>query len=226
MSEVLGIIGGAGVGAAARLYEDVSAAYRHAHGGLPAIALWNLPFTDAIEQAFVAAQADEAAIREAEGLVGEAVDRLGAAGATVIAMPCNALQRVAAREADRAGIPFIHMIEAAIADVRDRGADAAVLLATPTTYATGIYEGYGVELEVPAAEVRAELGPLIAQAVEGTPLAPSDLERVVAHARKPPLPVIIGCTDVCGVISAPDVIDSLGSLTARCVERLGAAATA
>jgi hypothetical protein len=36
--------------------------------------------------------------------------------------------------------------------------------------------------------------------------------------------VIIGCTDVCGIVAAPDVIDSLGSLTARCVERLGASA--
>ena len=60
------------------------------------------------------------------------------------------------------------MIEATVAGVRALGADAAVLLATPTTYATGIYEGYGVELTIPPAEVRAELGPLIAQAVEGT----------------------------------------------------------
>jgi len=224
VSEILGIIGGAGVGAAARLYEDVSAAFRAAHGGLPAIALWNLPFTDAIERAFVAAQADEGAVRAAETLVGEAVDRLADAGATVIAMPCNALQRAAARESDRAGIPFVHMIEATIAGVRALDADAAVLLATPTTYATGIYEGYGVELTIPAADVRRELGPLIARAVEGTAPRAAELERVVEHARRPELPVIIGCTDICGIVAAPDVVDSLGSLTARCVERLGAGA--
>ena len=96
---VLGIIGGAGVGAAARLYIDVSARVRAATGSLPRIALWNLPLSDAIEHAFTGAQPDAGLVAHVEGLVGEAIDRLRDAGADAIAMPCNSLQRAAAREA-------------------------------------------------------------------------------------------------------------------------------
>jgi aspartate racemase len=106
--ETLGIIGGAGVAAAARLYSDVAAGFRSLHGRLPTIALWNLPFSDDLEHAFVSG----VGVAEAERLVAESVERLIDAGATVIAMPCNSLQRVAAREAGRRGVPFVDMIEA------------------------------------------------------------------------------------------------------------------
>ena len=101
---VLGIIGGAGVGAAARLYIDVSSLVRSATGGLPRIALWNLPLTDAIEQAFTAASPAAQTRALVEGLIAEAFDRLGEAGATVIAMPCNSLQRSAAPRPRRSGV--------------------------------------------------------------------------------------------------------------------------
>src|ERR1700688_570138 len=81
---VLGIIGGAGVGAAARLYIDVAARVRAATGRLPAIALWNLPFSDEIERAFVGGDHDGDGVMAAERLVAESVERLLAAGATVI----------------------------------------------------------------------------------------------------------------------------------------------
>jgi hypothetical protein len=60
-------------------------------------------------------------------------------------MPCGALQRVAARESERAQ------------------------LATATTYALVHYDGYGVEMIEPSAAERTELGSLIARLAEGPP---------------------------------------------------------
>jgi len=224
----LGIIGGAGVGAAARLYIDVSARVRELTGSLPRIALWNLPFSDALEHAFTSAQPDAAVRDHAEGLVAEAIERLLAAGATVIAMPCNSLQRAAAREAQRRGAPFIDMIAATLDAARARGADAAVLIATDATHAGGVYENHGIEIVAPPAGLHDETAALIAQAVHGPPPSAARMERLVERARRPQAAVVLGCTDICGLIDADraaqlDLVESLGCLTERCARALSAA---
>lgn len=104
---ILGVIGGAGVGAAARLYELVCARMRAQTGALPRLCLWNLPLDDALERSITQGVADAGIDR----VLAEAFDRLHAAGAGVIAMPCNSLQVAAAGEAARRGAPFIDMIE-------------------------------------------------------------------------------------------------------------------
>jgi aspartate racemase len=226
---VLGIIGGAGVGAAARLYIDVSALMRAATGGLPRIALWNLPLTDAIEHAFTAASPAAAMRALVDGLIAEAFDRLGEAGATVIAMPCNSLQRSAAAEAHRRGVPFIDMIAATAAAAREGGARSAVLIATDATHAGGVYDGYGIEIAAPAAELHDETLALIARAVEGPPPSGALLESLIERARRPPAAVVLGCTDICGLLSPAraaelGVVESLGCLAERCAQALGAGA--
>jgi aspartate racemase len=223
--ETLGIIGGAGVAAAARLYSDVAEGFRALHGRLPAIALWNLPLSDDLEHAFVSGVGVAEATAEAERLVVEAVQRLLDARATVIAMPCNSLQRVAAREAERRGVPFVNMIDATLGPLRAASCDRAVLLATETTYATGIYDGYGVEFAPPEAALREELSGFIVRAVqEASASAPGELSEIIERAREPGVPVVIGCTDICGILAPEEgLVESLACLAASCVERLGPA---
>jgi aspartate racemase len=211
--ETLGIIGGAGVAAAARLYSDVAAGFRALHGRLPAIAPWNLPLSDDLEHAFVSGVG-----------VAEATERLLDARATVIAMPCNSLQRVAASEAERRGVAFVNMIDATLEPLRTSNCDRALLLATETTYATGIY-GYGVELVPPSPPLREELSGFIVRAVqEASASAPAELSEIIERARQPGVPVVIGCTDICGLLAAEEgVVESLACLAAICVERLAPA---
>jgi aspartate racemase len=224
----LGIIAGAGVGASVRLYADVAAGFRARAGSLPRIVLWNAPFSDALEHAFVGGRADGEEARAAERLVAEAIDRLLDAGATAIAMPCNSLQLAAAREAELRGAPFIDMVAATLDAVRESGHDAAVLIATEATEASGIYEGHGVEILPTPVELRAELASLIGRAVAGP--APSDVElrSLVERARSADAAVVLGCTDICGLLdsSAADapVVDSLACLVGRCVDTLLAGA--
>jgi aspartate racemase len=226
LGPVLGIIGGAGVGAAARLYVDVAARVRAATGSLPRIALWNVPFSDTLEHAFTSATPNLDVRAEAEGHVGEAVDRLRAAGATVIAMPCNSLQRAAARECEQRSVPFIDMIAATMDAARTDTPSLAVLIATEGTEAAGYYEGYGVEIVAPSADARRRANALIARAVHGDLPGADEMRTVVELARRPGAGVVLGCTDICGLMGGetPRVVESLGCLVERCADALGAGA--
>jgi len=222
----LGIIGGAGVGAAARLYSDVSFASRAQTGALPRVLLWNIPFDDEIERGFTSSTPDPAAMAAAEALVAEAVDRLSDGGASVIAMPCNSLQRVAAQASARAGIPFIDMIASTADSARAQGSSSAVLLATDATLAAGFYDGHGIEMLAPPPPLQAELKAIIGAAVAGAG-EPHSLASLVERARRPQTPIVLGCTDICGMIDVDHaVVESLGCLTARCVDVLSGAEVA
>jgi aspartate racemase len=228
-AKTLGIIGGAGVGAAAQLYVEVSARYRAAAAALPQIAIWNLPLSDELERSFLGAGADPAAIAAAEALVATGARRLADAGASVIAMPCNALQRVAARESERVGLPFIDMIAATVETAASLGNSEAVLLATSTTYAFGHYDGYGVEMIEPAAAERSALASLLARLAEGPAPSAGELAGLIDRVRRPQAAVVLGCTDICGLLApadAPGVVESLGCLADACVLALLAAAPA
>jgi aspartate racemase len=226
----LGIIGGAGPGASARLYLDVAARLRAATGRLPQIVLWNLPLTDEIERSLVGGEPDGDAAMAATRLVAQGVERLLAAGATVIAMPCNSLAQTAARESERRGVPFVDMIAATLDAVRASGHRAAVLLATEATYAGGFYEGPDVEILAPPPVVRQELAALIQRGVGGA-LSAAELRDLVERARRPGACVVLGCTDICGLLDAEAaaeaaVVESLACLVASCAERLGVEAPA
>jgi len=228
---ILGIIGGAGVGAAAQLYIDVAARFRAATTRLPQIALWNVPLSDDLERSFLGSGADAEATAAAEVLVAQAVDHLVDAGATVIAMPCNALQGVAARESERAGLPFVDMIDATVEAVRALGHREAVLLATSTTYAAGHYDGHGVEMTPPPPDRLAELAELIGRLGTSRPPTAHELLELIEHVSRPGAGVVLGCTDICGLIdpgtaSAAGVVESLACLADAAAEALGAPAVA
>jgi aspartate racemase len=226
----LGILGGAGPGASARLYLDVAARLRAETGCLPQIVLWNLPLSDEIERSLVGGEPGGDAAMSAERLVAQGVDRLLAAGATVIAMPCNSLQRTAARESERRGVPFVDMIAATLDAVRASGRRTAVLLATEATYAGGFYGSPDVEMLDPPTALREELATLIVRGVEGR-LTAAELRDLVERARRPGACVVLGCTDICGLLDSEaaaeaEVVESLACLVAECAERLGAGAPA
>ena len=214
---ILGIIGGAGVGAAARLYELVCARVRARTGALPRLALWSLPLSDALERSIMRAIPDA----EVDRVLAEAFDRLLAAGAGVIAMPCNSLQVAAAGAAARRGVPFVDMIEATARAAGER----AVLIATEGTIAGGFYEGRGVELEVPALELQREVGELIGRAMNGSPPDARQMRDFMARARRPGAALVVGCTDICGLLDAADaaelhVVESLGVLAGAVADAL------
>jgi aspartate/glutamate racemase len=117
------------------------------------------------------------------------------------------------------------MIAATIDAARATGAGTAVLIATDATHAGGVYEGHGLEIVAPPPALHDETGALISRAVEGPPPSGAQMEGLIERARGADGYVVLGCTDICGLID-PDraaelgVIESLGCLAERCAQAL------
>jgi aspartate racemase len=218
----LGIVGGAGVGASARLYEDVAVRVRRRSGQFPSIVIWSAPFGDALEAPFLAGDPDKDDIRAVVELVSEGVQRLVEAGATSVAMPCNTLQGVAETACMRVGVPFVDMIEATLEAVRVAGWTHAVLLATEATYALGAYERGDIVLAPPVGkDERTRVALAIEAAIAGGAPAEAKLRALVNRVRVPGGGVVLGCTDLCGRLGPEDgVIDSLACLAGACTAHL------
>ena len=77
----------------------------------------------------------------------------------------------------------------------------------------------------PPAEERAELAELIARLGDGPPPTGAELLELIERVRRPDAAVVIGCTDICGLIepsAASGVVESLACLADACVSALGA----
>ena len=224
---ILGVIGGAGVGAAARLYELITVRVRTQTGALPRLALWNLPLSDALEHAFTSPRPPADALAAVDELLAEAFDRLAGAGASVVVMPCNSLQPAAVREAARRGVPFIDMIE----ETARAAGERAVLIATEATIAGGFYDGRGVEMIAPGPERQREVGALIKRAVAGELPGAGEMLELVEGARRDGATVVLGCTDLCGLLEPREaarlrVVESLGVLADAAAPALAGAPAA
>lgn len=160
-------------------------------------------------------------------------DRLLAAGATLLAMPCNTAHHWHAQLADGIGIPFLHIADVAVAAIGASVAegDAVGVIATGATQAIGLYarrlERAGYRVVEPKSPVEVEaISDGIASvkrgeaAVGGVRFAAvvAALERAGAKA------VVLGCTEVAPGLAAAGVrpgvpwIDPSGALARACVD--------
>jgi aspartate/glutamate racemase len=100
-----------------------------------------------------------------------------------------------------------------------------VLIATEATLAAGLYDGHGIELLTPSDAVRTLTGELIARAVHGDPPRPDEMTDLLARARQPGAAIVLGCTDICGLLGPGDAaragaVESLACLAERCAQAL------
>lgn len=160
----------------------------------------------------------------------QARDRLVAAGAVALAMPCNTAHYWHAQLAEGCPVPFLHIADAVrdeLAALDVRGRDVA-LIATRATLAGDVYgaafRALGCRLQVPTdAEHEARVAPAIA-AVKRNAVADAGrlIEPVVAAlVERGSRAVVLACTEV------PIALDAIGSpLRASCVDSNAALARA
>ena len=160
-------------------------------------------------------------------------DRLLAAGATMLAMPCNTAHHWHAALAGDAGVPFLHIGEAAIAEIARSVAPAAPVgvIATAATHEIGLYAeplrraGFGVI--VPRGPDAARVADGIAcvkrgEVAQGGRRFAAVLE---ALARAGAAAVVLGCTEVPpglaagGGAPAAPCVDATAALARACVGR-------
>jgi aspartate racemase len=157
-------------------------------------------------------------------------DKLLAAGATLLAMPCNTAHAWFDGLADDCPVPFISIVEASCASLASIAAPGSRigLVATQATLAAKIFD---VQLErlgyVPALPTEKELAEAILPSIATVKAGRSEeggrllVPAVQALLDRGAAAVILGCTET------PMALDAIGSpLRGRCVDSTQALATA
>lgn len=169
-------------------------------------------------------------------MVGDARE-LEEAGASFIAMPCNTAHYFYDELQAAVDIPFVNIVEEAIAAAMSASADLSLVgvLATDGTVRSGTYERacrrLGLTCLAPAPHVQDEVMDIIYEGVKaGRPVPKQRLEAVIAHLRdRGCQAVVLGCTEL-SVLGHQhgmpgDVIDSLDVLARRTIELCGKSVT-
>ncbi len=154
-------------------------------------------------------------------------DRLLAAGATVLAMPCNTAHHWYDGLVAGCDVPFIHIVDA-VADLLPAGAQALGIVATRATLQTQVFERRlsqrGIALAAPDESTydRAVQPAIDAVKRGATREAGQLLEPVIAAALdRGAAAVVLACTEL------PIALDAIESpLRARCIDSTGALARA
>jgi len=157
----------------------------------------------------------------------EARDRLLAAGATVLAMPCNTAHHWYDDLAAGCAVPFVHIVDA-VADQLPPGARGVGIVATRATLRARVFErrldGRGIALAAPD-EATYDLA--VQPAIEAVKRGAAEeggrlLEPVIAAAlERGAAVVVLACTEL------PIALDAIASpLRARCIDSNDALARA
>jgi len=219
---VLGIIGGVGPKATARLYLSLTERVSSAHRDLPPLLIHSIAMTADIEDTYLAGRAEGSpAQAEVRRLLRDAVQHLRAAGARRIAMPCNTLQDELDAICRKADIAHLNMADATARAVADAGLRRVLLLATSTTCGTELYRrrfaARGIVCVHPDPVAQSIVDRRIRRALDLRGDEERFAESVAGWAAGCD-GVVVGCTDLCGDVSAlrahAVVFDSLECLAA------------
>ena len=154
-----------------------------------------------------------------------AADRLGAAGCSLIAMPCNTAHFWHARLAAHAPLPLLHIVDAVEAELAAVG--TVGLLGTSATLDHGLYQRHARRTRAwvlpDAIEMDSLVGPGIAAVKAGDLATGGRLLRSAARklATRGAQTVVLACTEIPLVVRAGDlvvpVIDATAALARHTV---------
>ncbi len=225
---MLGIIGGVGPTATARLYMGLMNRFSTRVGGaLPELLLHSVRMSPRIENAFLtgALDAGSPVLAETRRLLRDSVRRLASAGAELVTMPCNTLQETLVALCREEQIACVNMVEATADAIAREGARRVLVLGTTTTCRAGTYgaplRARAVSCVYPEAPGQALVERQIRYALDrrGSPLA---FKEYVFERSRDCDAVLIACTDLSGELDSDDlerpVFDSL-----ECLADAGAA---
>lgn len=195
---VVGVLGGMGPAATADFYAKlVRATPATSDQEHLRVVIWSDPSTPDRTQALLQGGPDPT-----PWLV-HGARKLAAAGADLIAVPCNTAHAFLPSVASRVGVPIVHMIDQAARHLRTLNPTVRTvgLLATTGTVRAGLYQNWltkaGIELLVPDAEAQsAEVMPAIG-AIKAGQAAGDGLTAVARGLVDRGAQVIVaGCTEV------------------------------
>jgi aspartate racemase len=209
--KTIGLIGGMSWVSTAIYYRLINEGVRERLGGYHSaqLALWSVDFAE-IERMQVAGDWDGAG----EGLA-DAARRLERAGAGVILIAANTMHKVAPAVEAAVSIPFIHIADATVAEIKRRGGKHPLLLATAYTMEQEFYVGrlrerHGIDVRVPKAADRATVHRIIFEELVRDIVKPNSkasyIDIIDRERRSGADSIILGCTEI-GMLLSPKDFD-------------------
>ena len=225
----LGVIGGVGPEATARLYCGVVQGVRSRTNVYPSVIVDSLRFHGDAERDFVAGDASEGEVAQFEGLLSESVARLSAAGADCITIACNTLHAIVDPLVRRADRRFLHPGSTTLDRAEALGYRSAAVLATSSTRRADHYgllsASRGIDIVYPDDAAQATLAALIKAVLrEGASATVVSSTQTIIDNLPPVDCVILGCTDLSVMSerlrSRRPLLDSLSCLVDHCIHYL------
>jgi aspartate racemase len=226
---VLGIAGGLGPAATARLYRSiVSHITVLAPRAYPRIVIESVPIEREVECAFVQGQETRTHAARAREHLRAAIGHLQIAGAEILALPCNTLQEMFLELCVELNATSVDMVGATLNAVDQRGCRRPLLLATESTYERGLYSRVamlrGGTLVHPDDEQRRAIATCIDEVLgrasdhQSRKNAELVVKRIVESMDGQIDGIILGCTDLSFLDKSFDrcAVDSLEALADAC----------
>ncbi|RYB07867.1 aspartate/glutamate racemase family protein [Lichenibacterium ramalinae] len=206
----LGLLGGMSWESTALYYRLLNEGVRERRGGLHSapLLLWSFDF------AGIAARQAAGAWDELGEELGEAGRRLAAAGAEALLLCTNTMHRVHGAIEARAGVPVLHIADAAGRALREAGCRRPAFLGTRFSMEQDFYTGrlaerHGIHALVPGAQDRATVHDVIYGELCRGIVRPESkrayLDVVGRMAGEGADGVILGCTEITMLIGQADM---------------------
>ncbi|MBP7774703.1 amino acid racemase [Candidatus Woesebacteria bacterium] len=209
----IGILGGMGPDASASLYLKMIEKARTQFGAekndeYPDIILNSVPVPDFIS--------NKKNMPRALKMLEHSVDVISPA-CICLGIACNTAHLLIPELQKRTPVPFVSMIEAVSHEVKKRKYKKVGLLATPTTFHSGMYQtsiGHSAEVLVPTDAQVNEMGEIVNQVLAGDFVnTPKKLVKIADELKERGCEaIVLGCTELPLVFPDTYVLPSLSSL--------------
>jgi aspartate racemase len=209
------------------MYERITMEYARRTGGhLPRIVIDSLPVTREMEQALIHGNVDDRRAVAIDAMLRRSVDGLLAAGATVLAMPCNTLHTHIRPIVD-GRVDVLDIIDVTLATVGfRRGVRRMGVIGSTDVCRQRLYENDRLETVYPDASSQKIVCDGISALVREEPalMNVTGLQRVIDELTPSVDCVALACTDFhlirTRLASTVPLVDSLDCLVDACVDAL------
>ncbi len=207
--KTIGLIGGMSWESSAHYYRLINQGVRDRLGSPHSARL----LLSSLDFAGIAALQHEGRWDRLEAMMTSEARRLEAAGAGAILLCTNTMHRMADAIAAGIGVPFLHIADPAGAALRRDGHRRAGLLGTAFTMEQPFFRErrkrhFGLEIEVPEAEERAEVHRIIYEELVNGQIEPGSraiYRRIMAGlAERGAEAIIFGCTEIMLLVGRAD----------------------
>lgn len=197
--KAIGVIGGMGPDASARLYQLMIEMAREEFGArenheYPEIVIDSVPVPDFIS--------DMSKAEEAVFMLKKRVRDLSHLPLSCLALACNTAYTTLVDLAQETAVPFVSIPKLVVQEAEERGYERVGILASPMTIYSGVYQTeltqQGIDVVLPTTEQIEELGVIIGDVVAGDfkPVKQKLLRLADALRKKKMEGIILGCTEL------------------------------